>query len=111
MLDCLLALEPGVSANAERRVTTFPGGFPQVLLLETIAQLAGIVAAREEGEGGFLASIDHAEFGDPVHPGDTLNVSARILKSFGRLVMVEGEVICEGRQLVRARMTLGVGRL
>ncbi len=111
MLDRLLALEPGVSARAERRVTTFPGGFPQVLLLETIAQLAGVAAVQEEGEGGFLASIDHAEFGKPVSSGDTLQISARIIKSFGRLVLVEGEVICEGRQLVRAQMTLGVGRL
>ena len=60
MLDRLLALEPGVSARAERLVTTVPEGFPQVYRVECIAQLAGIVSVQEEGEGGFLASIDHA---------------------------------------------------
>jgi len=111
MLDRLLALEPGVSARAERRVTFAPEGFPQVCLVECIAQLAGIVSVREEGEGGFLASIDHAEFDGQIQAGDTLTITARTLKSFGRLVLIEGEVTCAGIVLVRARMTLGIGRL
>lgn len=111
MLDRLLALEPGVGARAERRVTSVPEGFPQVYLVECIAQLAGIVSVREEGEGGFLASIDHAEFDGLIHAGDTLTITARILKSFGRLVLIEGEVACEGAVLVRAQLTLGIGRL
>jgi 3-hydroxyacyl-[acyl-carrier-protein] dehydratase len=111
MLDRLLELQPGLSALAERRVTGAPEGFPQVLLTEAIAQLGGIVAVREQGEGGFLASIDHAEFGERVQPGDTLTVAARQLASFGRLVLIEGEVTCAGRMLAQARMTLGIGRL
>lgn len=111
MIDRLLDLEPGVSARAERRVSSAPAGFPQVYLVECIAQLAGIVAVQEEGEGGFLASIDHAEFDGVIQAGDTLTISARILKSFGRLVLIEGEVTCEGAILLRARLTLGIGRL
>lgn len=82
-----------------------------MMLVECIAQLAGIAAGHEEGEGGFLASIDHAEFGDAVKPGDTLDIAVRIVRTFGRLVMVEGVVACDGRQMVRAQMTLGMGRL
>lgn len=111
MIDRLLALESGVSARAERRVTSVPAGFPQVYLVECIAQLAGIVSIREEGEGGFLASIDHAEFDGMVNAGDTLTITACTLKSFGRLVLIEGEVACEGAILARAQMTLGIGRL
>lgn len=111
MLDRLLSLEPGVSATAIKRIAESQEGFPQVLLLECIAQLAGIVAGHEEGEGGFLASIDNAEFSGAVVTGDALDVSARIIKSFGRLVMVEGEVCCAGCRLAGARMTLGIGRL
>ena len=111
MLDRLLSLEPGVSARAERRVTSGPAGFPQVYLVECIAQLAGIVSIREEGEGGFLASIDHAEFDGEILAGDTLTITAHTLKSFGRLVLIEGEVSCEGTVLARAQMTLGIGRL
>ena len=111
MLDRLQSLDSGIRATATRLVTDCPEGFPQVLLLECIAQLAGIAAGHEEGEGGFLASIDHAEFGGDVVAGDCLEVAVRIVRSFGRLVMVEGEVNSSGKQLVRAQMTLGMGRL
>ncbi|BCS54294.1 3-hydroxyacyl-ACP dehydratase FabZ family protein [Geobacter sp. SVR] len=111
MLDRLLALEPGVSARAERRVTDAPEAFPQVYLIESIAQLGGILAAQEQGEGGFLATVDHAEFGGQVLAGDTLTIAARVVKSFGRLALIEGEVTCGGNILAQARMTLGIGRL
>lgn len=111
MLDRLLTLEPGVIATAERRVTNAPGGFPQVYLLECIAQLGGIASICEEGEGGFLASIDHAEFEGAVCAGDTLIITARVLKSFGRLVLIEGVVAGEGHTLARAQLTLGIGKV
>ena len=86
-------------------------GFPPVLLVECIAQLAGILTIQDEGEGGFLAAIDRAEFSGAPLPGDLLSVSVRVVKGFGRLFMVEGEVVCDGRPLATARLTLGVGRL
>ena len=111
MLDRLLTLEPGVTASAVRRVTAEPGAVSQVLLVESVAQLGGIVAIREEGEGGFMASVDHAEFFDSVHEGDSLLITVRVLKSFGRLIMVAGEVACDGRMLLNAQLTLGMGTL
>jgi 3-hydroxyacyl-[acyl-carrier-protein] dehydratase len=44
-------------------------------------------------------------------PGDTLKVTARIIKSFGRLCLVEGCVECEDRKLLEATMTLGIGKV
>lgn len=111
MLDRLLTLETGVSASAMRRVTASTGGFQQVLLVECLAQLAGIAAMREPGERGFLASINQAEFSDTAREGDSLVITAQILKTFGQLVLISGEVACEGRILLRANMTLGVGGL
>lgn len=111
MLDRLVSVEPGSAARAEKQVTGFPGGFPQVLLVECIAQLAGIAAAHSEEEGGLLATIDQAVFEGEAHEGDTLMVSARIVKSFGRLCLAEGCVESGGRRLVEARLTLGIGRL
>lgn len=111
MLDRLLTLESGVTATAERMVTSSPGGFPQVYLLESIAQLGGIASMREDGEGGFLASVDHAEFEGTVCAGDTLTITARVLKSFGRLALIEGDVVNNGLTVARARLTLGIGRL
>ncbi len=78
-------------------------------MIECVAQLAGIVVARTEGEGGFMASIDHAEFSGSPAVGDHLTVSARVIKSFGRLFMVEGTVVSEAGQLLAVQLTLGIG--
>jgi 3-hydroxymyristoyl/3-hydroxydecanoyl-(acyl carrier protein) dehydratase len=83
-------------------------------MIECVAQLSGIAVARPEGQGperGFLASIDHAEFsGSPVS-GDTLTVTTRVIKSFGRLIMVEGSVASGAGQLLSVQLTLGIGEL
>lgn len=80
-------------------------------MIEAVAQLAGIVVAQAEGEGGFLASIDHAEFSAPAAVGEILTVSARVIKSFGRLFLVEGDVVSGSDRLLSVQLTLGVGRL
>jgi hypothetical protein len=46
-----------------------------------------------------------------VQIGDVLTVTARVLKAFGRLFMVEGEVFCGEIRLVEIQLTLGVGQL
>ena len=111
MLDRLLEHLPGQSARAYYRTSVSLRAFPQVLLVESVAQLAGIAAVEKEGEGGFLAAIDRAEFGLPVQLGDTLEVSAKIVKSFGRLCMVEGDVLASGVKLLNVSLTLGIGPL
>lgn len=113
MLDRILELEQGVSARAVKRVTSPLAPFPPVLLLECVAQLAGIAASSQEGEGGFLASIERAEFSPDVAvaAGDCLTVTAGIIKIFGRLCLVEGTVECGGVKLLETRMTLGIGKL
>lgn len=74
-----------------------------------MAQLAGIVAAREEGEGGFLAAIQKAVFGRLPLAGDELAVSAELTAAFGRLVQVQGSVACSDEKLLIVEMTLGIG--
>jgi 3-hydroxymyristoyl/3-hydroxydecanoyl-(acyl carrier protein) dehydratase len=86
-------------------------GFPRILMIECVAQLAGIVVARANDEGGFLASIDHAEFTGVAAAGDLLTVSAGVIKSFGRLSMIDGNVTSGADQLLSVRLTLGVGKL
>lgn len=111
LIDRVTSREPGISATGIKCVTYEPGGFPQVLLLESMAQLGGIAAATEKGEGGFLASIGHAEFSREVRAGDRLLVSVRIVKSFGRLFLLEGEVFVAGEKIAIAQLTLGVGKV
>ena len=109
-LDRVVELETGSHAVA-RTVVSAGHEFPQVLLVECVAQLAGILTIQEQGEGGFLASIDQAEFSGMPGPGDVLTISARVVKAFGRLFMVEGDVNRAGERLLTTRLTLGVGRL
>ncbi|GAM08858.1 3-hydroxyacyl-[acyl-carrier-protein] dehydratase FabZ [Geobacter sp. OR-1] len=110
-LDRITAREPGVAAAAIRRVSADDHCFTSFLMVEGLAQLAGVATVQEEGEGGFLATIDHAEFLAPFCPGDTLAFSVRVVKSFGRLFMIDGEVSSGGTILTRASLTLGVGKL
>lgn len=110
-IDRVTSREPGIGATGIKCVTNEPGGFSQVFLLESMAQLGGIAAATEKGEGGFLASIDHAEFSREIQAGDCLLVSARIVKSFGRLFLMEGEAFVEGEKIAMAQLTLGVGKV
>jgi 3-hydroxyacyl-[acyl-carrier-protein] dehydratase len=89
-------------------MTHVPASSP-VLLVEAMAQLAGVVAIEREGEIGSLAAIDRAEFLAPVAPGDCLCVAVRIVKTFGRLVLCEGEITMAGETVATATLTLGVG--
>ncbi len=110
-IDRVLSLDSGSRAEGVKVVTHEPTGYSPVFLIESMAQLAGIAVAREKGEGGFLASVDHAEFSGGVNAGDRIIVSVRIVKSFGRLHLCEGEANVDGRRVASARLTLGVGSL
>jgi 3-hydroxyacyl-[acyl-carrier-protein] dehydratase len=109
-LDRIVELIPGVSATASLKISS-SHAFPQVLLVESVAQLAGIATIQEDGEGGFLAAIERAEFQEVPVVGDVLTVTVRVIKAFGRLFMVEGEVSCGIRTLLTVQLALGVGRL
>jgi len=84
----------------------FPGHpiMPGVLIVEAMAQVAGVGALNIPGNLGKLAyflSISNARFRKPVVPGDTLRIEAEMLKA-KRTVMqaravakVDGEVVTE----------------
>jgi 3-hydroxyacyl-[acyl-carrier-protein] dehydratase len=109
-VDRLISLEPGKGATGIRQVTGEPGEFSPFLLIETMAQLAGMAAAGNEGEQGLLAAVNGGEFLLPVATGDTLRIEAEIVKSFAGLHLVTGRVT-RGEQLVAfANLTLAVGR-
>lgn len=109
-LDRICALEPGRHAVAVRLVTTTEG-FPPVLMIECVAQLAGVVVVQQDDGGGFLASINHADFFGFPTAGDVLTVTATMVKSFGRLYMIEGDVSRGDEQLLSVQLTLGSGKL
>lgn len=77
----------------------FPGNpiFPGVLILETMAQLAGVLAAVSNdpaplGNGRtLLLSVDNAKFRRVVVPGETLSIHAKILQRRERAMRVRAE--------------------
>lgn len=95
MIDRVLECEPGKRILALKNVTMnephFPGHFPGrpimpgVLILEAMAQAAGILVFRTRGSKPsantvyYYAGIDEARFKRPVVPGDRLEIQAVIL--------------------------------
>jgi len=108
-IDRIIAREPGICATGEFAVPTGSGCFPPLLLLECMAQLGGIAAGQQQGEGGVLAAIRGAQLPAAVQPGWKYSVHARVVKAFGRLVQVEAEVRDAEIVIAHATLTLAIG--
>src|SRR5215475_13373908 len=67
-----------VTANEPQFMGHFPGNpvFPGVLMIEGMAQTAGVICVMSEGLSAttsvFFLTIDKAKFRKPVVPGDTI---------------------------------------
>ena len=72
-----------------------------------MAQLGGIAAGQQEGEGGILAAIECAELPVRVDPGHRVTVEARVVKAFGQLFRVEGKAKVHGEVIASASAYLG----
>ena len=107
-LDRVVALESGVSATGTIGITAGSFACPPILLVEAMAQLGGIAAGQEQGSMGILAALDRVELPASVPPGTGVMVTARIIRTFGTLFLVEGEARDGERLLARAELTLAV---
>ncbi|MGH8148660.1 MAG: 3-hydroxyacyl-ACP dehydratase FabZ [Steroidobacteraceae bacterium] len=97
LVDRVLELEAGKSIRALKNVTInepffaghFPGRpvMPGVLIIEALAQAAGILAfvtggvIPDKDTKFYFVGIDKARFRKPVTPGDQLVLSARLARS------------------------------
>lgn len=125
MIDRVLECEPGKRILALKNVSAnepyFPGHFPHrpvmpgVLILESMAQAAGILVFRTLGSKPddksvyYYAGIDNARFKRPVEPGDQLKVEVQILGSkrgiwkfgctarVGETLVAEADILCTVR--------------
>jgi 3-hydroxyacyl-[acyl-carrier-protein] dehydratase len=119
-VDCLLELDPGRRGAGEYRVRGdeaflqghFPGQpiMPGVILVEAVAQLAGVVAQCDPHvpplPGLKLTAIRAAVPKIFAAPGETLTLRAEITGRMGNLVQARGCAETGGRVLLQTDVVL-----
>ncbi|MEW5876111.1 MAG: 3-hydroxyacyl-ACP dehydratase FabZ family protein [Candidatus Zixiibacteriota bacterium] len=119
-VDRLLTLEPGQHGTGEYRVRGdepflrghFPGEpiFPGVLLLEAVAQLAGVVAQCDPSvpalPGLKLTALRGAKILGAARPGEVLQLEARVTGRLGNLIQAQGSATVKGTVMLQAELTL-----
>ena len=116
LVDRVEALVPDVSIDAIKAVTIneqffqghFPGRpiMPGVLIVEALAQAAGILAVESLGLAGtgklvYFMAIDGAKFRKPVEPGRLLQLHASFVQKrasvckFAGIARIDGQVVAE----------------
>lgn len=119
-LDRLVSLEPGVSGVGEFMLRGdeaflhghFPGDpmMPGVLLLESAAQLAGVVAQSDPSQpplpGLKLTAVRGAKILGTARPGDLIVLHARITGRMGHLIQAQATATLRGTLLLQCEVTL-----
>ncbi len=119
-VDQLTHLDSGVSGKGEYLVRGdeaflrghFPGQplMPGVLLLEALAQLAGVVAQSDPYVASLpglkLTALRGVKILGSAVPGETLQIEARITGRMGNLVQAQGSVSVGGRIVAQGDLTL-----
>ncbi|MBF8292346.1 MAG: 3-hydroxyacyl-ACP dehydratase [Steroidobacteraceae bacterium] len=122
LVDRVIECVPGKSIHALKNVTInepfFPGHFPHrpvmpgVMILEALAQAAGILAFKtagvvpDEQTRFYFVGIDKARFRRPVEPGDQLILKATLERAmrgiwkFSTVAEVGGEEVASATMMV-----------
>jgi 3-hydroxyacyl-[acyl-carrier-protein] dehydratase len=84
--------------------------FPGVLIIEAMAQTAGVLVIESLGEGArgnlvYFMSIDSARFRKPVMPGDQLRLEVRVQRHRGPVWKFAGEAKVDGETVAEAVYT------
>lgn len=125
LVDRVIACEVGKSIHAYKNVTInepfFLGHFPHhpvmpgVLILEALAQAAGILSFRTMGEKPdsnsvfYFVGIDAARFKKPVTAGDQLHLHVQVVRQMRGIwkykaeAMVDGELVAEAELMCAKR--------
>ena len=125
LVDRVVTMEIGKSIHAYKNVTInepfFQGHFPHypvmpgVLIMEALAQAAGILSFKSAGEMPsehsvfYFAGIDKARFKKPVTAGDQLHLHVEIARQmrgvwkYNAVARVDGEVAAEAELMCAKR--------
>ncbi|MEK6528342.1 MAG: 3-hydroxyacyl-ACP dehydratase FabZ [Nitrospirota bacterium] len=117
LVDQITELEPNVNAVGIKNVTInepfFQGHFPNnpimpgVLIVEAMAQVAGILAFRSGKQGNiiYFMSIEKAKFRKPVIPGNQLKLAIKVLKIRNNVWKFSGEAFVNDVLVSEAEFT------
>lgn len=119
-VESLETLNPGVSASGSYLLRGdevflrghFPGQplMPAVLLVEAIAQVAGIAAQTDPVVPAMsnlrLTAIRSVKVYGAILPGEKMAIEAEVLGRMGNLVLASGRVTVEDRLLAEGQVTL-----
>ncbi|TRY31550.1 3-hydroxyacyl-ACP dehydratase FabZ [Aliiglaciecola sp. M165] len=115
LLDRVTDYTLGESIKAFKNITFnepcftghFPGKpiFPGVLILEAMAQAAGVLGFKTAGNSDELylyAGIDSARFKHPVVPGDRLDFDVKLIKEKRGIWKFQGVASVDGKECCSA---------
>ena len=119
-VDELTALDPGKSGTGNYTVRGtedflrghFPGQplFPGVLLVEALAQLAGIVAQSDPEKSPLgnlkLTALRAVKIYGTAQPGEVIDLRAEIIGRLDCLIQAKGVAVVGDRTLMHAEITL-----
>ncbi len=117
LIDRVVDLDKGKRAVAIKNVTAnedfFQGHFPSrpvmpgVLMVEAMAQTAGILILSNEvhrGKIAFFMAVDKVKFRKVVSPGDQLIIEANIMRDKTRTAQVSAKASVDGNVVAEAEM-------
>ncbi|UCE72459.1 MAG: 3-hydroxyacyl-ACP dehydratase FabZ [Nitrospiraceae bacterium] len=117
LVDKVIELEPEVRAVGIKNVTIneqfFQGHFPEfpimpgVLIVEAMAQVAGILAKRSGAEGNtvYFMAIDKVKFRKPVVPGDQIRFDVTIVQHRNAVWKFAGKAFVDDNVVSEAEFT------
>jgi beta-hydroxyacyl-ACP dehydratase FabZ len=121
LVDRIVELEEGKRIVGIKNVTInepffqghFPGYpiMPGVLIVESIAQVGGVLAMKSLGSVkriAYFAGIESAKFRRPVVPGDQLRIEVKVLAHKGPVWKMHGEVTVDGAVAAKADITASI---
>ena len=123
LVDRILELEKDKRIVGIKNVTInepfFTGHFPDipvmpgVLIIEAMAQVAGILAmesmGREETKVAYFMGIDKAKFRKPVVPGDQIRFEMEVLKHRGKIWRLKGNAYVDDALVAEAEVQAMIG--
>jgi len=120
LVDRIETIDPGVSIVGVKAVSInedffnghFPGRpiMPGVLIVEALAQTAGVLAVQSLGLEGtgklvYFMTIEEAKFRSPVEPGCLLRLEVDVVQMRSKVCKFAGRALVDGKLAAEARFT------